>query len=306
MSKVLRDKRVADPVLTNIALGYKNAQFIGEALFPIVNVDKEGFTIPKFGKEMFAEYETERAVGANSNVMPRRDQDKIDVVLREHDLAYPVDYREQRESIFDEESRAVKLSKDGIEGRRERECARLAQLQATYVTGSKVTLASDKKWAKSGGDPLGDIDTGKEAIRKRIGIRPNTILMGASAYYALRRHAQLQAQLGANKDKLITLEQLKEILEVGNIVVGESLSGNQQLGDIWGDNFILAYSAEGTDGVRSKEEPSFGYTFRLSGMPIGDRYESEDLKVTFSRYTDIYKTIVTFPEAGYLISSVSK
>jgi hypothetical protein len=40
--------------------------------------------------------ETERAIRARSNVMTPDDIDSIDVVLREHDLAYPVDYREQQ------------------------------------------------------------------------------------------------------------------------------------------------------------------------------------------------------------------
>ena len=306
MSKLLRDKRIVDPVLTSIALGYRNAEFIGEALFPIVSVDKEGITVPKFGKEMFAEYETERAVGANSNIMPRRNQDAIDVVLREHDLSYPIDYREQAESQFDEEARAIKLAKDGILTRRERECAHLAQTANNFLTGLKTTIASDKKWSLTTGKPLDDIDAGKEAIRKRIGFRPNTMTMGASVFQILERHPQLQAQLGADKDKLITLELMKMIFRVDRIVVGESLSGNQVLNDIWGDHLTLSYTAPGVDGKRSKEEPSFGYTFQLSSMPIADKWSTADGKVSYSRYTDIYRTMITFPEAGYLISAPTK
>ena len=64
MADRLKQLRIVDPVLTNIARGYRNAQFIGEALFPVVSVDKEGATIPKFGKEAFRLWETERAIRA--------------------------------------------------------------------------------------------------------------------------------------------------------------------------------------------------------------------------------------------------
>lgn len=63
MSDYLKGKRVVDPVLTSIARGYKNAAFIGERIFPIVLTDKEGVTVPTFGKSAFVEYDTERAVG---------------------------------------------------------------------------------------------------------------------------------------------------------------------------------------------------------------------------------------------------
>ncbi|MBH8442640.1 hypothetical protein I8S28_32700, partial [Pseudomonas aeruginosa] len=89
MADRLKQLRVVDPVLTNLARGYRNAQFIAEALFPIAEMDKEAGTIPLFGKEAFEVYETERAIRAQSNIMNPDDLDGLDVVLREHDIAYP-------------------------------------------------------------------------------------------------------------------------------------------------------------------------------------------------------------------------
>jgi len=59
--------RIVDPVLTTIARGYKNAQLISEALFPVAPMDKEGGKVPQFGKEAFRIYKTERAPRADSN-----------------------------------------------------------------------------------------------------------------------------------------------------------------------------------------------------------------------------------------------
>ena len=50
---MLSEKRVVDPVLTNIARGYTNNAYVGSLLFPDVPVEKEGGKIPQFTKEAF-------------------------------------------------------------------------------------------------------------------------------------------------------------------------------------------------------------------------------------------------------------
>jgi hypothetical protein len=55
--------RVVDPVLTTVAQGYKNSEFVGFALFPAVPVDLRGGQVIQFGKEAFRLYNTRRAPG---------------------------------------------------------------------------------------------------------------------------------------------------------------------------------------------------------------------------------------------------
>ena len=68
MSDRLKKLRVVDPVLTQLARGYRNAKYVGESLFPVAELDKESGIIPLFGKEAFRLWETERAIRAKSNV----------------------------------------------------------------------------------------------------------------------------------------------------------------------------------------------------------------------------------------------
>lgn len=301
----LKQLRIVDPVLTNIARGYRNAQFVGEALFPLADMDKEAGIVPLFGKEAFRLWDTERAIRAQSNLMIPDDINTLDVVLREHDLAYPVDYREQAESMFDAEARAAKRVKEAIDLRREVSCAALAQNVSTYLSGGKVALAGASQWSASGGDPVAVVETGKEVVRSRIGVRPNTILMGASVYAALKFHTKLQGALGANEQKLITLEHLRALFGIQNIVVGEGLAGDSTTADIWSDNLVLAYVAQAGAGEKSDyETPSFGYTLRKKGMPETDKYDTNGGKVRFVRHTDMYKPVVVGADAGYLISDI--
>ena len=302
----LKQLRIVDPVLTSIARGYKNAAYISEALFPVVSADKEGVTIPMFGKEAFRLYETERAIRAKSNVMTPDKVNSLDVVLHEHDLSYPIDYRESHEDMFDSEARATRRVKDALDLRREKACATLAQNPNSYNSNARKTLTESEKWSDNGGDPIKDVEDGKEIIRQETGVRPNTVVMGAATYQTLKFHQKLQEALGSNERKLITLEHLQVLFGIDRIFIGEAIAGDKKTSDVWGDNLILSYTAQtrGEEEEGSYEEPSFGYTLRLSGMPETDTYDQEGGKLRFVRHTDIYKPVIVGKDAGYLIIGV--
>ncbi|EBV3452525.1 hypothetical protein ABO63_06485 [Salmonella enterica subsp. enterica serovar Typhimurium] len=317
MSDYLKGKRVVDPVLTNIARGYKNAAFIGERIFPIVETDKEGVTVPTFGKTAFVEFETQRAVGADSNVLVREKTGSLDLVLNEHDLAAPVDYREKAESMFNEESKAIRRVTNGVNLKRELYAARLAQDPKVYVQGSVKALAAAERWGGGKGDPIGVIEAGIEAVRNKTGLRPNLMTMGASVMALLKFHPAIQAAIGANERKRITLEILKDLFQVEDVVVGEPVSmasmkdaqdKDKTPSDIWADNLMLHYVGKPQPGTTSADEnePSFGYTLRRKGMPVADKYDGAGGKVNYCRYTDIYKVAVVGGDAGYLISNIVK
>lgn len=317
MSDYLKGKRVVDPVLTNIARGYKNAAFIGERIFPIVETDKEGVTVPTFGKTAFVEFETQRAVGADSNVLVREKTGSLDLVLNEHDLAAPVDYREKAESMFNEESKAIRRVTNGVNLKRELYAARLAQDPKVYVQGSVKALAAAERWGGGKGDPIGVIEAGIEAVRNKTGLRPNLMTMGASVMALLKFHPAIQAAIGANERKRITQEILKDLFQVEDVVVGEPVSmasmkdaqdKDKSPSDIWADNLMLHYVGKPQPGTTSADEnePSFGYTLRRKGMPVADKYDGAGGKVNYCRYTDIYKVAVVGGDAGYLISNIVK
>lgn len=306
MTDRLKELRIVDPVLTSIARGYKNANYIGETLFPVVSAEKEGVTVPIFGKEIYKIWETERAIRAKSNVMTPDKGDGLDVVLKEHDLAYPIDYRESKESFFDSEARATRRVKDALDLRREKAYATLAQNPNSYNSNARKALTGSEKWSNNGGDPIKDVEDGKEIIRQEIGIRPNTLVMGAATYQTLKFHVKLQEALGSNERKLLTVEHLQALFGINNIVIGEVIGGDKKTSDVWGDNLILAYTAQpyGDEEEGSYEDPSFGYTLRLSGMPETDMYSEEGGKVRMVRHTDNYKAVIVGKDAGYLISGI--
>lgn len=145
--------RVVDPVLTNLATGYTNEQFVGDQLMPFVLVDKEGGKIPLFGKEHFKVYSTERALRAKSNRINPEDIGEVDVALDEHDLEYPIDYREDAESAFPLQARATNTVVEGIRLRHEVMVADMVQNPANYSVGNKIALSGTSQFTDDTSDP---------------------------------------------------------------------------------------------------------------------------------------------------------
>lgn len=292
-----------DPVLTNLALGYKQGEFIGEKIMPVVFTDREGVQVPKFGKGSFVEYATERAVGAASNVITLDSPSFLPIVLEEHDLAVGVDYREQAESMFDEQAKATRRATIGVQLRQEVETAALLQNRAAYESGHHKDLSAATQWSNANANPIKDIADAKETVRAACGVRPNVLVLGAKVAHTLMYHPALQAALGSGERKLITPELLKILFGVDEVLIGNAVSApapNKQTQDVWGAFAALIVRPTVHSSGNDEGEPSFGYTFRRKSMPVVDRYTETGGKVEFARYTDIRKVAAVGGACGFL------
>lgn len=303
----LKKKRVIDPVLTTIARGYNNAQYIGTSLFPVVTVTKEGGKILEFTKESFKVYNTERAIRAKSNRINPDDKSTIDYALTEHDLEYPIDYREADEDLINLQQHATKVTSDGISLRLEKIAADLVQDLNNFPAGNKETLGSGDKFDNDTSDPIAIIENAKEAVRSKIAAYPNTAVIGATSFGALKQHPKIVDRVAYTTSAVVNVDLLKSLLDIPNIFIGSAVysddSGNFQ--DIWTDNVILAYVPEKSQNIeRSLYEPSFGYTLRKKNMPMVDRYP-ESGKIEVVRTTDIFDVKILGAEAGYLIKDTN-
>lgn len=297
--------RVVDPVLTNLATGYSNEQFVGDQLMPFVLVDKEGGKIPLFGKEHFKVYSTERALRAKSNRINPEDIGEVDVALDEHDLEYPIDYREDAESAFPLQARATNTVVEGIRLRHEVMVAEMVQNPASYSVGNKIALSGASRFTDDTSDPEGVVSDAKAAVRAKIVKEPNTMVIGYATWRVLKRHPKLKAILSDTRSRLVQLADLREIFEIENIVIGRAVKANDAgvTTDIWGDNMVLAYVPKASGG-HSPYEPSFGYTLRKKGNPVVDT-RTEDGKIELIRNTDIFRPFLLGADAGYLISDTN-
>lgn len=299
--------RVVDPVLTNLARGYSNAQYIGSMLFPIVDVEKEAGKIPQFTKEAFKIYNTERAIRAKSNRINPESRESIDFVLTEHDLEYPMDYREIDEDIMPLKMHAANVTSEGILLKLEKSIADTVQNLSTFPSGNKVTLSSADKFTNLTSDPFTIFDIAKESIRQKIAKRPNVCVLGASSYRALKNHPSIIDRIKYTQHAVITPELLKNLLDFEQLYIGDAVSADDDgvFSDIWTDNAIIAYvPTMKSDIPRTIYEPAFAYTLRKKNYPLVDTYV-ENGKIEIVRNTDILIPKVVGPEAGYLINDTN-
>ncbi len=292
--------------LSEVARGYSNNSFIAESLFPVINSDLEKVDIFEFNKEAFQVYDTERAIRANSNVISPKGFKKHTTTLTEHDLAYPIDYREE------EEARKIKLQvhatnvvTQGLLLKLETQCAALAQDPIKYPATNKIALSGTSQFTHKDSDPVGVIDDAKDAISRQIGQDPNTLVMGQEVWESLKRNESLKGLIANSTNKIVTLDLLKEFFEVENIVIGKAIYSNasDQFERVWGNNIILAYVPK--LNARTEYDPAFAYTIRKKDALQIDEYEKEGNKVRYIRATDIYTPFLVGAEAGYLISNVN-
>jgi len=304
----LSAKRIVDPVLTSLARGFSQPNLVAENLFPSVSVDKEGGKVPLFNKEAFRIYNTERAIRANSNIINPDGLSTASYSLTEHDIAFPMDYREINEDIRNLKVYATHVTTETIRLRLEKAVADLTQDLASYPAGNKVTLAAGDKFTNVLSDPIAIFETAKEAVRMKIAKRPNVCIIGATAYSALHNHPNILDKIKYTMHSVVTPQLLAALLDIPNLFVGEAVYANDAgtFSDVWADNVVLAYvPSKLSNSERSLYEPSFGYTFRKKNNPVVDVYSGEGNKVEYVRTTDIFQALIVGSDAGYLINDTN-
>ena len=312
MSVRIDELRMVDPVLTTVAQGYTNSNFIAENLFPTVQVKKLKGQIPKFGKEAFIIKDTNRAVRADSNRILPKDLELITYETTERDVEMAIDYLEEEEAAdyTRYETQVTKDLVDTLALGKEKEAADLVQDPNNYIGSLKkiidVTTAFDDYTNST--NPLDEISNAASSIRGRIAKFPNTMVMGYSAYQTLINHPVLVGKIKYSGLEKVNINVLKELTEIENIYIGKSVHtlDGTTFTDIWGDNIILAYVDENERGKRSEFNPSFGYTIQRKNKPEVDTYYENGGKLKVIRNTDNYDLKITASDAAFLISDINQ
>lgn len=302
--------RVIDPILSTVAQGYTNADLVGGALFPYVPVGQRGGKIITFNKEDFALYNTGRVPGQNT----RRVQygySGSPYALESHSLEgmVPVELIQEANAVpgIDMGNNAVARTQNIIALRLESAQAVLATTAGNYAAANKTTLAGTSQWsdfAAGVSDPVKDIEVAKEAVRKQIGRKPNTIVMGAAVLAMLKMHPKVVDRMKYTGRDVATPELLASLFGVKQVLVGEAVYADAAgtLADVWGKSVVIAYTELG--GLAAMGAPTFGYTYRLQNYPtVESPYLDRNSKSWIYPVTDEVAPVIAGAAAGYLISA---
>lgn len=303
----LDQARVIQPILTNVARGYMQNPLIGDALFPRVPVSARAGQLLKFGKDAFKVHSTKRGPGElipRINISYGTDSYK----LEQHALGVSVPTETQEEAklvvdvdLFDE---SIQTVSDSVRLEMELEAATLATTAANYGNANKLALSSTDRWDTSTADIFGQLATGKEAVRSKIGQRPNVIVLGPKVLTALQHQDKILDRLKYTSSQVPSLEDLARLFQVAKVVEGAAVAADdsEAFYDVWGTNVVLAYVNIST---KSRRTPSYGYNYELKNMPVVTPPEF-DRKTRSYEGEFIYEhgLYLTDPDAGYLLTTV--
>jgi len=305
-----REARVVDPILTDIAHGYTDEEFVGGALFPEVTVRQRGGRTLKFDKEAFRLYATRRAPGARTTRLEFGYGDELFALYQDAvEVPVPDELADEAKKTpgIDLQARSVRLGMAYMLRRHEVDCAAIAANPVSYDEAHQIDLAGDGqiKWSTRDCDPLDAVAGAQDAIADSTGHEPNVLLLGRQVYRVLKKNRVIRDAFKYTSNKSITVEMLQEYFDIAKVVVGRArYVADGPDGDfalIWGNVAIAAYVPPKPQGM---EQPSYGYTYKLAGHPyVNKEYYDPNAKSWIHGVTYERAPVLTGMGAGYLIQN---
>lgn len=297
--------RVVDPILSKVALGYKDPEFIGTTLFPIVESPNSGARIIRFGKEAFLQYQLRRSPGAKTaRVQFGYASDPIALVQDALEGQVPREWLRDAQQVPNIQlgTRAVNSAMRVALRALEIEQAELAQDAANYDANHKVTLGT--AWTDVSADIKASVDTGKSAVRASIGVEPNVLEIPYTAFQGAQNNTKVKEQFKYTSSQSITADMLAQFLGVKKVVVGQgvyAVDESSDFVDIW-SKALLTYVPMNAQTI---EEPSYGYTYVGEGQPlVEEAYFDKTVKSWIYPVEYERRPYITAMNAGYLIDGV--
>jgi hypothetical protein len=306
-----------NPILTSLLLGMGQGMMVAEKLFPRLPQALSSVQLAKLGDERLRRYNLRRAPGSATKRVNIKfegttysvDQYAVDVPLPRELLREADESRKLNVGNYLDISRiAMTTASDILALDYEIEVATLASTAGSYAAGHVLALAGGTKWSAATGTPVTDIRAASDTIRKKIGKRPNMLTLSADAASALITNAEVRGYLPSTQMGPATMDQLKGILGVANIEMGDAvwIDETDTGRDVWGNNAVLAYvpNIGGSAGSISLAEPGFGFTNVIEGHPFAETpYYENGSKSWIYGATYERRPNVAYNTAGFLFTN---
>lgn len=275
--------RVIDPILTQLAQGYKNAEGVATFFGPAVSMNTRAGRTLVFGKEAFAAQSFLRAPGTNIQKI-QNEFGTRSFALRQEAISWEIAEEVAAEAKngaaqLDLRQYAAKDAANRLMQSWEVTVAGAVTDSTAYETSCVFDLATRASGADQFNQATSDIevliDEAKEAVRAQIGTYPNKMVISPDAFNALKRNKRIRDFM--QRGVLVNEATLANIFGLDEIRVARRLKLNQTSGaleNIYNNVAVLFYQPSGaTDGFAPAMDanygnPAFGYTYTLAGYPI--------------------------------------
>jgi len=297
-----------DAPLSNLAVQYRNLQFVADMVFPIVPVVKESDKYYIFGREELKEVDTHRAVGTASNEIDW-DVTTGSYSAEEYSLRKLLADRTVRNADAPIRPRITTMNK----------LMRLIMLGyekrvMNLVTGSALASYRSNptiKWDGTSPTIESDVDTAKASVRLNAGVEPNRILMNDQVKDVVKRDSTVRNLIrytiqGSAGQELLVNGDLPPVL--WNLAVTLAMAAEDtakkgataSISRIWPDDVLVWYA----EPSPSLEALSLGYTFRVIGGSVVKTWRDEERDGEMIQPSIIQAEKMVATAAGYLLDNV--
>lgn len=303
-----------DPVLSGIVLAYKNPGYIADLVLPRVPVGTKEFKYQAYNQADFytvPETKVGRKGVPNEVEFTGTETPSLCYDFGLDDFVPQDDIDQAAASAngakWDPLGRAVEGLTELIQLDREVRAAGLLFSSSSYVSGQYTTLSGTSQWSDfTNSNP---VDAMLAALDIPL-IRPNVATFGQATWTKLRQHPKVVAAvnaLGGNAANggVITRQQLAALLEVEEVLVGQSFANSAKPGQtatmarIWGKHAAFTYRNKNADTQRGL---TWGFTAQY-GTKIGAKLVEPKRGLRGGvtvRSGESVREVVCAPDTGYL------
>jgi hypothetical protein len=298
-----------DPVLTAVAVAYRNRRLIADEVLPRVPVGKSEFKYFKYDLgEGFTLPDTKVGRRSKPNEVEFSATEQTDSTVDYGlDDPIPMDDITNAPANYDPKGHAVEGITDLILLDREVRASNLVFDAANYGANNKVTLAGTDQFSDFvNSDPIGTITDALDACL----MRPNLMTIGRPVFSKLAQHPDIvKATQGNSGDKgIATRQAIADLFDLEDVLVGEAFLNTAKKGQavnmarVWGKHLALIFRDK-TASTRGKV--TFGFTAQFQDRVAGSQPDG-DIGLRGGervRAGESVKELITANDLGYFIEN---
>lgn len=255
-----------DQLLTNVLVGFKNAQYIADDAAPILPVDKQTNLIPRVNQSAFFRDDAKiRAAGTRSNRSGFTVDNTMSYFCSRYSLGHeiPDEVRDNTDAPYDMDRESAFFVANAIQLARERAFA--TNMFASTPWGTTKTQGVDfGQWSNyAGSQPLEDVTQWKDQVEGLIGMEANQMIIGKQVWVGsggvtngggLKWHPELIDTVKYTQRGQLSIETVASLFELDRILVGRAIFTSTVEGvaessvtysRIFGKNALVFYNPPG-------------------------------------------------------------
>lgn len=306
-------------LLTNMSIGYINADYIADRGCPLLPVNKQSDIIPEYDKSYwFRDDARLRAPGGDLHIGEYKVTTTATYFARNFQWATKVTPEQiaNADAPFRPEQDATRLVTDKLQLKREVQFASNFMATSKWGTDDDNSATDWDDFANS--NPIDDAETAARTVRQAIGRRPNRAVMGDIVWSALKQHPLILDRISGGatpgSPATITRQLVAALFELDELLVASAIQTATDEGvaeasatytDVIDDDCLFVYVSP-TPGIFV---PSGMYTFYWRPLTGGGpqfirRIEDTKVNATIIDGQGYWDQKLTCSKAGYFFSDI--